>query len=63
MRVGGQVDRYALIDVGVKELNRNPENFFADVEQSAFNPANVPPGIGLAGVRAFAARLRLPNHL
>jgi catalase len=26
--------------VGVMELNRNPENFFAEVEQAAFNPAS-----------------------
>jgi len=37
---------YPLIDVGVLELNRNPENYFADVEQAAFNPANIIPGIG-----------------
>ncbi|MGA7673561.1 MAG: catalase [Rhizomicrobium sp.] len=36
---------YALIDVGTLELNRNPENYFAEVEQSAFSPANVVPGI------------------
>ena len=32
---------YPLIEVGVMELNRNPENFFADVEQAAFSPANI----------------------
>jgi len=32
---------YPMIDVGVLELNRNPENYFADVEQAAFNPANI----------------------
>jgi catalase len=37
---------YPLIEVGVMELNRNPENYFAQVEQSAFSPANVVPGIG-----------------
>jgi catalase len=37
---------YRLIEVGVVELNRNPENYFAEVEQSAFSPANVVPGIG-----------------
>ena len=37
---------FPLIDVGVVELNRNPDNYFADVEQSAFSPANVVPGIG-----------------
>ena len=30
------------------ELNRNPDNFFADVEQAAFTPANVVPGIGFS---------------
>lgn len=38
---------YPLSEVGVMELNRNAENFFAKVEQSAFNPANnIVPGIG-----------------
>ena len=37
---------YPLIEVGVMELNRNPENYFAEVEQASFSPANVPPGIG-----------------
>jgi catalase len=36
---------YPLIDVGILELNRNPENYFAEVEQAAFSPANVVPGI------------------
>ena len=34
---------YPLIEVGELELNRNPENYFAEVEQAAFNPANVVP--------------------
>jgi len=37
---------YPLIEVGVMELNRNPENYFAEVEQSAFSPANMVPGVG-----------------
>jgi catalase len=37
---------YPLIEVGVMELNRNPQNYFIEVEQSAFSPANVVPGIG-----------------
>jgi catalase len=37
---------YPLIEAGVLELNRNPENYHAEVEQSAFSPANVVPGIG-----------------
>jgi len=36
---------YPLIEVGIMELNRNPENYFAEVEQAAFSPANVVPGI------------------
>jgi catalase len=36
---------FPLIDVGVLELHRNPDNYFAEIEQSAFSPANVVPGI------------------
>ncbi|MDA5194730.1 catalase [Govanella unica] len=36
---------FPLIEVGMMELNRNPENYFAEVEQSSFSPANVVPGI------------------
>ncbi|MFA5919972.1 MAG: catalase [Methylococcaceae bacterium] len=48
---------YPLIEVGVMELNRNPENYFADVEQSAFNPANVPPGISFSPDKMLQGRL------
>ena len=48
---------YPLIEVGVLELNRNPENYFADVEQSAFNPANVVPGIGFSPDKLLQGRL------
>jgi len=48
---------YPLIEVGVMELNRNPENFFAEVEQAAFNPANVVPGIGFSPDKMLQARL------
>lgn len=48
---------YPLIDVGVLELNRNPENYFADVEQAAFNPANVVPGVGFSPDRMLQGRL------
>jgi catalase len=36
---------YPLIEVGVMELNRNPENYFAEIEQAAFSPGNIVPGI------------------
>jgi catalase len=48
---------YPLIEVGVMELNRNPENFFAEVEQAAFNPANIVPGIGFSPDRMLQGRL------
>ncbi len=48
---------YPLIEVGVLELNRNPENYFAEVEQAAFNPANVVPGIGFSPDKMLQGRL------
>jgi len=48
---------YPLIEVGVFELNRNPENYFAEVEQSAFNPANIVPGIGFSPDKMLQGRL------
>jgi len=48
---------YPMIDVGVIELNKNPENYFSDVEQSAFNPANIIPGIGFSPDKMLQGRL------
>ncbi len=48
---------YPLIEVGELELLRNPENYFADVEQAAFTPANVVPGISLSPDRMLQGRL------
>lgn len=48
---------FPLIEVGVLELNRNPENYFAEVEQSAFTPAHVVPGIGFSPDRFLQGRL------
>lgn len=48
---------YPLIEVGVLELNRNPANFFAEVEQAAFNPANIVPGIGFSPDKMLQGRL------
>ncbi len=50
-------DDYPLIDVGVLELNRNPENYHAEVEQAAFNPGNVVPGIGFSPDKMLQGRL------
>src|SRR3546814_10292305 len=48
---------YPLIEVGEWELNRNPENYFADVEQAAFTPANLIPGISFSPDRMLQGRL------
>ena len=48
---------YPLIEVGVIEMNRNPDNYFAEVEQAAFNPANVVPGISFSPDKMLQGRL------
>src|SRR6266851_2878073 len=48
---------FPLIEVGFFELNRNPENVFAEVEQAAFSPANIVPGIGFSPDKMLQARL------
>ncbi len=48
---------YPLIEVGVLELDRNPANYFTDIEQAAFSPANVPPGISFSPCKMLQARL------
>lgn len=48
---------YPLHEVGVLELNQNPQNYFAEVEQAAFSPANVVPGIGFSPDKMLQARL------
>ncbi len=48
---------FPLIPVGEFELNRNPDNYFADIEQVAFTPANVVPGISFSPDRMLQGRL------
>lgn len=48
---------YPLIDVGVLELNRNPENYFQEIEQSAFSPSNIVPGISWSPDKMLQARI------
>ncbi|MFY9176070.1 MAG: catalase [Caldicoprobacterales bacterium] len=48
---------FPLIEVGILELNRNPDNYFQDVEQAAFNPASIVPGIGFSPDRMLQGRL------
>jgi catalase len=48
---------YPLIKVGTHTLNRNPENFFAEIEQAAFSPANLVPGIDISPDKMLMARV------
>jgi catalase len=50
-------DDFPLIEVGTLELNRNPENYFAEVEQAAFTPANTVPGIGHSPDKVLQMRI------
>ncbi|HVJ54785.1 MAG TPA: catalase [Aliidongia sp.] len=48
---------YPLVEVGVIELNRNPDNYFAEIEQAAFSPSNIVPGIGFSPDKVLQARI------
>jgi len=48
---------YPLIEVGVLELNRNPEHYFAEIEQASFSPSNIVPGIGFSPDKVLQGRL------
>jgi len=45
------------LEIGVLELNRNPENYFAEIEQLAFSPSNIVRGIGHSPDRMLQARI------
>ncbi len=47
---------FPLIDVGIMTLNENPKNYFNEVEQAAFSPSNIVPGIGYSPDRMLQAR-------
>ncbi|MEM9242958.1 MAG: catalase [Pseudomonadota bacterium] len=48
---------YPLIEVGIVELNKNPENYFAEIEQAAFSPSNIVPGIGFSPDKVLQSRI------
>lgn len=48
---------YPVIDIGVMELNRNADNYFAEIEQAAFSPSNIVPGIGYSPDKMLQARV------
>jgi len=45
------------IDIGTMELNRNAENYFAEIEQAAFSPSNIVPGISYSPDKMLQARV------
>jgi catalase len=48
---------YPLIEVGIMELNRNPDNYYAQIEQAAFSPSNIVPGISFSPDKMLQARI------
>jgi catalase len=52
-----QQKEFPLIEVGELELNRSPLNYFAEVEQAAFGPSNMVPGVGLSPDRMLQGRV------
>jgi catalase len=48
---------YPPMDIGVLELNRNADNYFAEIEQAAFSPSNIVPGIGFSPDKMLQARV------
>jgi hypothetical protein len=48
---------FPVFDIGTLELNRNPDNYFAEIEQAAFAPSNIVPGIGFSPDKMLQGRL------
>ncbi|MCT6812977.1 catalase [Bombella apis] len=48
---------YPLIEVGELELNRNPDDYFSEVEQASFSPSNIVPGIGFSPDKMLQGRI------
>jgi len=48
---------YPPIEVGFIELNRNPENYFQQIELAAFSPSNIVPGISWSPDKMLQARI------
>ncbi|MGM7724178.1 catalase KatA [Metabacillus sp. Hm71] len=55
-KVWSQKD-YPLIEVGRMVLNKNPENYFAEVEQATFSPGTIVPGIDFSPDKMLQGRL------
>ena len=50
-------DEFPLIEVGELELTRNPDNYFSELEQLAFAPSNIIPGVGFSPDKMLQARV------
>ncbi|MDF1654863.1 MAG: catalase [Coxiellaceae bacterium] len=48
---------FPLIEVGVMELNRNADNYYAEIEQAAFSPSNIVPGVGFSPDKVLQGRI------
>lgn len=48
---------FPLIEVGMLELNRNPDNYFSEIEQAAFSPSNIIPGVGFSPDKMLQGRI------
>jgi len=48
---------YPLIEVGVMELNENPSNYFQYIENAAYSPSNIVPGISFSPDKVLQARI------
>ena len=48
---------YPPMDIGIMELNRNPDDYFAEIEEAAFSPSNIVPGIGYSPDKMLQARI------
>ncbi len=48
---------YPVMEVGIMALNRNPDNYFAQIEQAAFSPSNIVPGISFSPDKMLQARI------
>lgn len=56
MQTGWILGHYPLVTFGEFTLNRNPSNYFAEIEQAAFSPGNLVPGIGLSPDKMLLGR-------
>lgn len=48
---------YPLLKIGHFVLDSNPENYFAEIEQAAFSPSNLVPGVGISPDKMLLARV------